>query len=280
MRGGRRHTRGRRYPAGEMRVALVLFALLAAMTTACRDDTVAVAFRPDVGATYRYEVRVRTETEIALDGARPEISRDDAVLIAEHRVLDAGPGGVRVQVVLASAGEEPRTFVVRFDRAARLQSIERIEGIPEASLGDIGMSEIFPAAAGAPPDRRLEPGDRWTIDDAVRLPGIEGTPRLRGEGRLVEVGVTGGTDVGRIRTVARLPVRATSETENGDLRIEGAQVTDHAATHDLGDGSVRSSSSRTTGTFTILLSPPPGRPGEPVPGTMRVRVLSETARVR
>ena len=262
-----------------MRAVLLLMALLVGAAAGCRDDTVSVAFRPNVGDTYRYEVHVRTETEVRLEGGEPEVSRDDALLRAEHRVLTAGPGGIRVQVVLAAAGEDARTFVVRFDRAARLESIERIEGIPESALGELGVSEIFPAAAGAPPDRRLEPGDRWSIDDAVRLPGIEGTPRLEGEGRLLEVGISSGTEVGRIRTVARLPVRATSETENGELHIEGTQVTDHAATHDLADGSVRSSTSRTTGTFTILLAPPPGRPGEPVPGTMRVRVISRTTRI-
>ena len=29
------------------------------------------------------------------------------------------------------------------------------------ALGELGLSEVFPAAAGAPPDRPLAPGDRW-----------------------------------------------------------------------------------------------------------------------
>lgn len=259
--------------------APIVAVVLAASLTGCRDDTVTLAFRPEVGATYRYEVRVRTESEVRLEGAEPTVTRDDTLLLAEHRVLESGSDGVRVEVVLAAPGERARRFVVRFDRAARLQSIERIEGIPESALGDLGIAEVFPAAAGAPPERPLSPGDRWDIDDEVRLPGIEGAARLQGQGRLVSVGVSGGADVADIHTTARLPLRTTSETPNGRLAIRGVETTEQSASHDISDGSVRSSSSRTTGSFTIRLDPPPGRPGAPVPGTMRVRVWSETTRV-
>ena len=261
-----------------MRRLAVLLAVVALGTTltGCRDDTVRLTFRPRVGASYLYETRVRTVTEVELEGSEPDVTRDDTILQARHTVLDAGAGGVRVRVVLQASGEEPRAYVVRFDRAAQLQGIERIEGIPPAALGELGIAEIFPAATGAPPPRRLSPGARWRIADEVTLPGIEGSPRLVGRGVLEEVGIVDGHDVARVRTSSRLPLRAVSDTPNGELRFEGMETTRYRATHDLDDGAVRSSSSFTVGTFRIVLSPPLGRTGDPLPGTLHVEIRSET----
>src|SRR5204862_2326468 len=112
-----------------------------------------------------------------------------ADLTARQQVLDARGGTTRVEVQLSRDGIGARAFVMRFDRAAQLTAVESVEGIPAEALGNLGLAEIFPAAAGAPPDRRLRPGDRWPIDDHVQLPGMTAPARLTGEGSLVELGV-------------------------------------------------------------------------------------------
>src|SRR5687768_1431183 len=83
-----------------MRRWTVVMALLSVTLTACRDDTVRVTFRPAVGAVYRYEVTVRSHSEVRIAGEDPDIRDEEVVLQSEHTVLDAGPDGVRVRVIL------------------------------------------------------------------------------------------------------------------------------------------------------------------------------------
>src|SRR5438128_54024 len=54
-----------RRPSVPVAVGIVTVGLLA---TACRPDTVRIAFRPRVGAHYRYEIVVRTVTTVRLGG--------------------------------------------------------------------------------------------------------------------------------------------------------------------------------------------------------------------
>src|SRR3712207_6086484 len=99
----------------------------------------------------------------------------------------------------------PYTTLFRSDRAGQLAEVERIEGLPAQVLGELGISEIFPAAAAAPPDRPLSPGDRWTINAPVDLPGLA-PGRLRGQGRLIALGVVDGREVATIESVVELTV--------------------------------------------------------------------------
>ncbi|MDP8954831.1 MAG: hypothetical protein M3N37_07945 [Actinomycetota bacterium] len=251
-------------------------ALAAAGLTACRPGTVRLTFRPEVGATYRYEVEVRTTSEVDLGEAPPEVREEDVVLSAEHTVLRSGDDGVLVRVLLQEPGAEDRVFEVLFDRAAQLEAVQSIDGVPDERLGTLGISEIFPAAAGAPPDRPLAPGASWVIDDAIQLPGVGEATELSGSGRLVELGVVGDEAVARLSSAARLPLESVVPGPNGALRLWGTQVTDYRATHDLDDGAVREAMSSTIGNFDLELGPPPGRAGTPVRGSLVVEVSSRT----
>jgi hypothetical protein len=259
----------------------VAAAALAVGGAACDGDgAVALSFQPAVGTelAYRTDVESTTVTDVPCQpfSRRTERTRIDST----QQVLDVGDdGGVRVQVELSRRGTGTRTVVVRFDRAAQLTTVESVEGIPASSLGDLGLSDIFPPAAGAPPDRPLAPGDRWEVDDEIRLDGDGGEPtRLRGEGRLVALGVVDGSDTATIETRTELPVSTTTSTASGTRSLDGEQVTDVTATYDVDDGALRRASSVTTGTFDLDLTPPPGGSGDPCNGTLLVRVRSEVRR--
>jgi hypothetical protein len=260
------------------RLALLALAGLGVLA-GCDPDTVRLTYRPEVGDVERYEVRVRAVTEVQLGTAPPERREDSVVLTAEHTVVQAGSDGVRVQVVLSGGEEEPRRFVVVFDRSAQLREVESIEGLPEEALGTFGIAEIFPAAAGAPPDEPLAPGERWVIDEEVVLPGAPAPTVLRGRGRLLELGVVDGTPVARIESRSELPLSAVRPSSRGEVHLEGVQVGDYRATHELDDGSVRDASSSTEGRYDIEVVPPPGSGGRPVSGSLVVRVESETRRL-
>lgn len=269
---------------------LALLALVGASgITACRDDTVRVSFRPAVGGVYRYEVSVRSHSEVRIPGEVPEVRDEHVELQSEHTVLDAGPDGVRVRVILGDASGSVRTFVVVFDRAAQLESVEADDADGDAELDEtdtadsasaFGISEIFPAAAGAPPDHRLSPGERWAIDDLVEVPGAVGQARLVGEGRLVELGIDDGEEVARLATSSILQLRSAQQDLGGEtVLLDGEQSTEQRATHDLADGAVRSASSTTKGTFALEVRPPFGELRAPVRGTLTVRVTSKTVRL-
>lgn len=262
------------------RTIVLLVAVVGLVATGCRDDHVTIAYQPHSGAAFAYAIHVSSTTTTALAG-RPVIQQPltSADFTANHRVLDAQNGITRVEVRLARGGIGERTFIMRFDRAAQLSAVESVEGIPAEALGSLGLSELFPAAAGAPPDRPLRPGDRWTIDDHVQLAGMDAPARLTGTGRLVELGVIDGHDVATVTSSTTLPLTSTTTTSEGVQTLSGTQTTSITVVYDIRDGSVRHSSATTTGRFDVTLRPPPGQAGAPITGTLDVALTSEIRRV-
>jgi hypothetical protein len=254
-------------------------ALPVVLLGACDDDgAVELAFRPAEGAELRYRTAVESVTVTDVPCEPPSTRTDRTTLETTQRVLEVGDDGVRVEVSLSRAGIGTRTFVVRFDRAAQLTEVEEVEGIPAAALGELGLSEVFPAAAGAPPDRPLAPGDRWTIDDEVQLDAGGQPTRLRGQGRLVELGVEDGRDTATVETTATLPVVTSTTSSSGTRDLVGEQTTEVVATYDLADGALLRASSVTVGSFDVVLGPPPGGAGDPCSGSLGVEVRSAVTR--
>lgn len=263
------------------RTLLVAAALGAVAGPGCGNDDgrVTLAFRPAEGTELRYVTAVASTT--TAEGLEPcqgsETRTDRTTLDTTQVVLDRDDGAVRVEVALTRRGIGTRTFVVRFDRAAQLTAVESVEGIPAAALGDLGLSEIFPAAAGAPPEAPLAPGDRWAIDDEVDLGGEEPT-RLRGEGRLVSLGVVDGTDTATVESTTDLAVRTSTAASTGTRTLRGNQRSEVRAVYDLETGALRQAEADTLGTFDLELGPPPGGEGDPCTGTLTVHLRSTVER--
>lgn len=259
----------------------MLMAVVAVVASGCRDDHVTIAYQPRPGAIFTYAIHVVSTTTNSFPG-RP-ISQPPGVpadFIASHRVLDARNGTTRVEVRLAREGLGERTFVMRFDRAAQLTAVESVEGIPAEALGSLGLSEIFPVAAGAPPDRPLRPGDHWAIDDQVQLAGMDAPARLTGTGHLVQLGVIDGHKTATVTSATTLPLTSTTTRSDGVQTLTGTQTTTITVVYDLVDGSVRHSTAATAGHFDVFLRPPSGQPGAPIKGTVTVDLRSEIRRVR
>lgn len=258
---------------------LAACALLLGLLAGCREHTVSLSFRPEAGATYRYEVRVEARTTTRLEGRPAERKEEEVRLLAEHTVLESNARGVRIRVLVGEPGTAAQAFVVRFNRAAQLESIETVEGDAPDVAGALGVPEIFPGGAGGPPGRRLAPGERWEASREVLLPLATEPSRLRVEGRLVELGLSGGEEVARITSTARLPIATASPSTGGLVVLDGEQVIRQRATFDLDDGAVRHVRASTRGAFDIEVQPPPGTLAEPVPGSLRVEVTSTTRRL-
>lgn len=268
-------TRSRRLPATRI---LVVVALGGATLVACAPGTVRVAFRPQVGARFSYQVQVRTRSTLRIEDGRPPRSEDTTVrLLVDQTVLSTGPEGSVVEVVLRTKPEDQRKVLVRLDRAAQLVGLEPAPGDP-ANLGDLGVAEVFPAAVGAPPNRPLRPGERWRLDSPVTLPASLPS-RLVGDGRLTGLGVVAGRKAATVTTASSLPVlRRSSSAAGNEAVLEGTQRTTSTASHALGDGAIQAAESTTRGTYSLRLLPPPGRIGDPIRGRLDIEVSSKTER--
>ncbi|MFN2609197.1 MAG: hypothetical protein ABR511_15120 [Acidimicrobiales bacterium] len=266
---------------GRIAAMAAVVACLGAASTACDRDTVRVSFRPPVGARYRYQVKVHSETTTRLAGTAPDVTVDDLVLDAEHTVLSAGAGAgdVRVQVRLRQQGVADRTFVVRLDRAAQLAGVDAVEGLPPSVAGPDALPEVLPGAPGAPPARPLSPGERWTIDAPTGLPGA-GDARLMGSGRLVALGLLDGRKVATTRSRTTLPLSSTTGLQGSAVALDGTETTDGTAWRLLADGSVERSTTATVGRFKVTLAPADATQATVVGGTLELDVRSETRRLR
>ena len=260
-------------PALAVPVALAAACLAAASVGACTPGAVRLAFRARPGTEYRYAVEVHAETTTSVQGQTPTHRVTDQHLVAEHRVVASDGSGVVVDVRLSGDGVQERTFRVRLDRAAALTEVERVDDLPAQVLGDLGLSEVFPVAAGAPPNRPLRPGTRWSLDQPVQLAGSAAT-RLRGTGRLKRLGMVDGRRAATVDTTYSLPIRQ----QMGDASMSGTATTAISATRAIADGAVVEVDAHTTGRFVLQLSPPAGVAGAPVPGTVSIEVRSTTRR--
>ncbi|MDQ3898468.1 MAG: hypothetical protein M3326_14700 [Actinomycetota bacterium] len=246
--------------------------------TACKQESVHVGFRPEAGASYRYEIKVQSVITTVLGDDAPERSVDEVTLESRDTVLSAKPEEIRVQVQLRRSGSPDRTFQVRFDRGARLAGVDQVDGLPPEVLGSVGFPEFLPAAATAPPDRPLSPGEKWKIDATSSGPGGQ-SARLEGTGRLVKVTTAGGRKVASIKAETRLPLSTTSAVAGAMVTISGTETTESTAARTLTDGAVQTANAVTKGEYTLTLSPAAGPSAMPVAGTMSVEIRSQTRRL-
>ena len=257
--------------------ALLAAVALGAALVSCAEGRVVLDVAPRPGATYHYEVTVRSTTVTEIAGAAPTEVDDEVTLVVEQEVLSVSSAGSRVRLTLRGGGVD-QNLLARFDRAAQLVGVERIEEFDPDLLGDVGLSAVFPAAVSAPPRRPLAPGDRWAIDQTVDLPGGTST-RIRGRGRLAELGVVSGREVAAVATRVEVPVDRSVRESGGVVELRGRQVTSATTARSLRDGAVETATSRTVGRYTLTLVPDTGAAVTSIPGRLRVEVDTTTRRV-
>ena len=268
------------YASGDVRRlahSLLVPVLAAGVMTACDKESVHVGFRPEAGASYRYEIKVQSVTTTVLGDEAPDRAFDEVTLESRDTVLAADAEEVKVQVVLRRAGSPDRTFHVRFDRGHQLAGVDLVDGLPPEVLGPVGLPAFMPAAATAPPDRALTPGEKWKIEATPTVPGAGREVRLEGTGRLVKVTTMGGRKVAAIKAETSVPLATTTQLQGATVTISGTERTESTANRALADGVVEEANSVTRGTYDLTLSP--AGAGAPVRGTMQVEIRAQTKRL-
>jgi hypothetical protein len=264
--------------SGRLRTCLLVGGVVAVIAGgACSDPAIRLSYRPAVGTRTSYELHVTTSSTTKLVGEAPQARHDAFVLRSDQQVRAARPGeDTQVAVRLSGGGQEPHDFLVRLDRAGQLATVESVEGVPSSSLGNLGISELLPSAAGALPRAALHPGDRWRISQRLRV-GSARAGRLVGWGRLASLGVSDGTDQAVVDSEVALPVDRTTDSDNGGtIRLVGAVRTTMHVVQRVKDGVVLRARARSIGTYKVTLSPPTFGGGPPVSGTLTVMVSSST----
>lgn len=247
-------------------------------SSSCRAETVRLSFRPRPGARYAYRVDVHAVTTTRLGDGPPRRTVDDLAFTAQQSVIAVDATGTRVAVRVLTAAGAVRNFVVHLDRGAQLTSIERTEDLPATELSGLSLTEVFPAAAGTPPERPLRPGQRWNVDRPVALPGAAPS-RLVGTGRLVALGTVKGRKLATVTSSERLVVRRHATGADGRVLITGRQTTDATTTRSAADGAVESMTAATAGMFSLSVSGEDST-GAPVTGTLQLELHSTTRRLR
>jgi hypothetical protein len=218
-------------------------------------------------------VTVRTTTVTQLTGEAPSRSQDELTFTERQEVLTVDQQGTTVAVGISVPGTQ-RDYVVRLDRQFQLTSVQQVESLPSAELGRLGLAEIFPPAAGAPPDKPLRTGTRWRIDQVVDLPGLE-RARLVGTGRLTGLGEASGRRVATVAATLDLPLRGPAPPPApAGVALTGTEHTRSQTTRSLADGAVEGL--RADSTADVVISLPSGG----TVGTLHLEVSSVTRRVR
>lgn len=262
-------------------LALLVVGLVLATTAlaACEDPTFELRFEPEVGDEYRFRSEVTTDVtrRTEAETVDPEPTRTRAILDATETVDAIDGDDITVDVLLERDSAAPRGYEVRFDRADRITAIDLIEGVPADALG-LDLRTDLPAGVASPPSGPLEPGDRWEIERPIE--GRGPSTVVRGRGWVESLGVRDGDDVAVIIVELTVPVRATFETPDGTVTIEGVQESRSRTAYDLADGLARADSTTITGEIEVLIDPPEGVVAPPIPGLVRYRVEAVTERVR
>lgn len=254
----------------------VAVAVAAISLTACADHTVAIRFEPDVGDTYDLRSAVDTEV-VRIVAGDPETERSESRLDATERVVAVDDDEIAVEVTVARDGSPARTFEVRFDPSGRLSAIDLVQGVPTDALG-LDLATGLPAAVVSPPAGPLEPGATWTIEETVGGRDGDGEVTVTGTGRLESLGVVDGIRTGVVVVELTIPLRTVTDTADGRITVRGSQTVESRTDYDLDDGTARSDRTDIRGDIDVLVEPPEGIDAPPVPGRIRYRIETETAR--
>lgn len=239
-------------------LALATSLVVGLATAGCRPATVSVAFAPKVGDvyTYRYEIEATvTRTRV---GQPAQVDHVHTVLVARQEVRARRKAGVRLHLVLTRDGGTPRTADVLVDRVGSLEGIQLVEDRDAAALGLTDDGSLGPSQLTEPPDRRLAPGERWTIRAGTR----------HGTGRLDRLGVVDDADVAVVVTRVTDDVDETGRSGTSETHLGGALRSTATTSYDLDGGAVRRSRSHATGQLDARVEPPRGSTAKAVRATI------------
>lgn len=235
---------------------------------ACRPGTVHIDPAPKIGdrATYRYVIAATITSE--LDDADPTITTIATTLVVDQTVIGVTDGGAEADVRLRRDGGPVQTARVVLDATGAIRDVELVAGLGDDGLGLSQLGALLPPTM-VPPPVDLAPGARWAISVGP----------ISGHGRLDRLGVERGRDVAIVRTSVTQAIDEAVTSGTNVATLAGTLHSTSSATYDLRTGSVRRSSTHSTGDVRASIEPPTGIDADPVLGRIDYDVRVRATRL-
>ena len=250
---------------------LALSVLFVFGSTACRPDTVELAYRypPEGAITYRMDAHASAEWDIGGRGGGSydvtfevtetvESTEGDAVVVSVLMV----PLEVQEQG-LPSPGAKRRSFALRIDPNGEVLEVLEVDGVPAQALDPDELAFIGTYRPPLPVEPiRLR--DTWRSEQEVQLGSV--FQQVASTGELDGLRRDDKGRIARLTYSGEGPLVWATTLPQGEAELTGSATSESEAELDLDGGFLRRASSTTSGTFEVRVDP--GGERAPIVGTL------------
>ena len=252
---------------------VVLSVLVALVATACRADTVELAYRyPAEGSiTYRMDAHASAQWDI---GGRGSGSYDVSFEVTET-VESAEGDGVVVSVLmvplevkeqgLPSPGAKQRSFALRIDPNGEVLEVLEVDGVPAQALDPDELAFIGTYRPPLPLEA-VQLRDTWRSEQEVQLDAV--FQQVASTGQLDGLRRDEGGRIARLTYSGEGPLVWATTLPQGEAELTGSATSVSEAELDIDAGFLRTASSTTSGDFEVRVDP--GGEQVPIVGTLQL----------
>jgi hypothetical protein len=258
--------------------------LVVGVTTACRPDTVEIAYRFEEGQTISYRITGRAEAR--WDIGEPGAGSYEVGFEVEETVRSADGDGAVVDVEmipipestreegLPSPGLERRSFSLLLGPNGEVVEVLQLDGIAASVLDQDQLAFIGTYRPPLPPgETRLR--DEWSDERRIRVGST--VRQIDTTGTLVGFGRDGDRRLARIEFTGRGPLEWVTTLPQGEAQLIGDAATNGTGLFDIDGGTIVEATSSTSGDFEVRVLPPGGR--APITGLLHLDLRLEVERL-
>lgn len=256
-----------------LRAAVAL--LIAGLLTACRPDTVELAYRyPSTDSiSYRMQATANASWDIGGTGSGSydvtfevtetvESVEEDGVVVSVVMVPD--PERVRERG-LPSPGTTERSFALRIGESGEVLEVLEVDGVTSEALDPDELAFIGTYRPPLP-EERVRLRDEWRAEREVDLDAVFQQVLITGQLEGLRRDADG--RVAELRYSGEGPLVWTTTLPQGEAELTGSGTTSSTADLDMDRGSLRSARSSTNGEFEVRVDP--GGERAPIVGTLEL----------
>lgn len=242
-----------------------LIALVVVMS-ACRSDTVDLAYSYEEGSVLRYRMTTNAQAQWDIEGRNGAGAYEITYEITE-RIDSVEDGNAVVAVTmdvtdfeergLSSPGSGQTSFKVRLGPYGEKLEVLDVDGVPAAELSQEQRALINTYRPALPLDPIALHGT-WPATQALDFPNV--TQEIVAQGELVSLSKDHETELATLDYSWDGPLEGTLNLPQGDARISGTEETEAVVTFDLTGGFPRSQTATTNATFDVSIEAQGGGP--------------------
>lgn len=252
---------------------VVLSVVTASLATACRPDTVTLAYRYPAQQTISYRMDAHASAEWDIGG--PGSGSYDVAFEVTETVESSGGDGVVVSVLmvpleveeqgLPSPGAKRRSFALRIDPNGEVLEVLEVDGVPATALDPDELAFIGTYRPPLPPEP-IKLRDTWRSEREVQLGAV--FQQVASTGELDGLRRDPQGRIARLRYAGEGPLAWATTLPQGEAELTGSATSKSEAELDIDGGFLRTASSTTSGTFEVRVDP--GGETAPIVGTLRL----------